>query len=57
MEYISDVTGDYRRTDSLRNARNFVYTHITEQLITHFSIFNDSVPKSYKRNSHHPHVK
>jgi len=53
MEYISEVSGDYRGRDSLRNARNFVCTHKTEQLITHFSIFNDSVPKSYKRNSHH----
>jgi len=57
MEYISEVNGDYRGRDSLRNARNFVYTHIIEQLIAHFSIFNYSVPKSYKRNSHHTHVK
>jgi len=56
MEYISEVNGDYRGRDNLRNARNFVYTHIIEKLITHFSIFNDSVPKCYKINSHHPHV-
>lgn len=57
MECISVVNGDYRGRDSLQNARNFVCTHKTELLIKHFSIFNDSVPKSYKRNSHHLHMK
>jgi hypothetical protein len=57
VEYISEVNGDYRGRDRLRNARNFVCTHKTEQLITHFSIFNNSTPKSYKRNGHHLHMK
>jgi hypothetical protein len=57
MEYISEVSGDYRGRDSLRKAWNFVCTRTNDQLITHFSIFNDSVPKSYRRNSHRLRMK